>query len=144
VGVEHLLAARPVGYVDWRGSTGRVSCLMTMDRRQFLRVTAAGAVTSLSVPVVGAGARRADDRTLRALAYPELLGVLGAERVRAIGVSYREATPAERNTDALRAAIDPAALVARDFADERTVLVDGWVLSITEARQCALFSLLGR
>jgi len=117
---------------------------MTMDRRQFLRVTAAGAVTSLSVPVVAAGARRADDRTLRALAYPELLGVLGAERVRAIGVRYREATPAERNTVALRAAIDPSALVARDFADERTVLVDGWVLSITEARQCALFSLLGR
>jgi len=115
-----------------------------MDRRQFLRVTAAGAVTSLSVPVVGAGARRADDRTLRTLAYPDLLAVLGAECVHAIGVRYREATPAERDADALRAAIDPAALVARDFADERTVLVDGWVLSITEARQCALFSLLGR
>ena len=115
-----------------------------MDRRQFLRITAAGAVTGLSVRVIGVGARGADDRTLRALAYPELLAVLGAERVRAIGVGYREATPAECDADALRAAIDPAALVARDFADERTVLVDGWVLSVTEARQCALFSLLGR
>lgn len=114
-----------------------------MDRRQFLRVTAVGAATGLSVPVIGVGARGADDRTLRALAYPDLLGVLGAERVHAIGVRYREATPAERDADALRAAIDPAALVARDFADSRTVLVDGWVLSITEARQCALFSLLG-
>ena len=133
---------------------------MAMDRRQFLRVTAAGAVTGLSVPVIGASARGADDRTLRALAYPNLLGVLGAERVHAIGVSYREATPAERDADALRTAIaiartaegvggeharlDSGALVARDFADERTVLVDGWVLSVTEARQCALFSLLGR
>ena len=133
---------------------------MAMDRRQFLRITAAGAVTGLSVPVVGAGARGGDDRTLRALVYPDLLGVLGAERVHAIGVTYREATPAERDADALRMAIaiartpegaggeharlDSRALVARDFADERTVLVDGWVLSVTEARQCALFSLLGR
>ena len=133
---------------------------MAMDRRQFLRVTAIGAVTGLSVPVVGAAARGAGDRTLRALAYPDLLAVLGAERVHAIGVSYREATPAERDADALRTAIaiartpegaggeharlDSRALVARDFADERTVLVDGWVLSVTEARQCALFSLLGR
>ena len=98
---------------------------MAMDRRQFLRVTAVGAVTGLSVPVIGVGAR-------------------GAERVHAIGVRYREATPAERDAAALRAAIGPAALVARDFADSRTVLVDGWVLSVTEARQCALFSLLGR
>ena len=133
---------------------------MAMDRRQFLRVTAAGAVTGLSVPVISAGARGADDRALRALAYPELLGVLGAERVHAIGVSYRDATPTERDVSALRTAIaiartperaggeharlDSGALVARDFADERTVLVEGWLLSVTEARQCALFSLLGR
>ena len=117
---------------------------MAMDRRQFLRITAAGAVTGLSVPVIVVGARGADDPTPPALAYPDQHGVLGAERVRTIGARYREATPAERDADALRAAIDPAALVARDFADERTVLVDGWVLSVTEARQCALFSLLGR
>jgi hypothetical protein len=42
------------------------------------------------------------------------------------------------------ARLDSRALVARDFADGHTVLVDGWVLSVTEARQCALFSLLGR
>ncbi len=28
-----------------------------------------------------------------------------------------------------------------DFKANRTVVVDGWVLSATEARQCALFSL---
>jgi hypothetical protein len=32
---------------------------------------------------------------------------------------------------------------ARDFADDRTVVVDGWVLSRTEARLCALTALLG-
>ncbi len=133
---------------------------MTMDRRQFLRVTAAGAVSGLFVPLIGASAADPDDRALGALTYPELLAVLGPERVRALGARYREAAPAERDADALRAAIalpstpdrtkrdharlDPAVLVTRDFAEERTVLVDGWVLSITEARQCALFSLLRR
>jgi hypothetical protein len=31
--------------------------------------------------------------------------------------------------------------VQRDFAAGRTVMLDGWVLAVTEARQCALFSL---
>ena len=35
-----------------------------------------------------------------------------------------------------------AELVADDFARGPVVLVQGWVLSATEARQCALFSLL--
>jgi len=35
-----------------------------------------------------------------------------------------------------------AAMVRRDFETGRTVLVNGWVLAATEARQCALFSLL--
>jgi len=35
-----------------------------------------------------------------------------------------------------------AATVRRDFETGRTVLVNGWVLAATEARQCALFSLL--
>jgi hypothetical protein len=133
---------------------------MAMDRRQFLRLTAAGAMTGLSVPLIGVSDTGAELRALRALAYPDLLAVLGAEHVRAIGVRYREATPAERDADALRAVIatsrkpvrtggkperlDPATLVALDFAEDRTVHVDGWVLSITEARQCALFSLLDR
>jgi hypothetical protein len=31
--------------------------------------------------------------------------------------------------------------IQADFAADRTVMLDGWVLSVTEARQCALFSL---
>jgi hypothetical protein len=65
--------------------------------------------------------------------------------------------PAERDAEALRAAIlaaprasrlgetprvPVAELVRSDFAEGRTVVVHGWVLSVTEARQCALFSLL--
>lgn len=31
--------------------------------------------------------------------------------------------------------------IADDYSQENTVMVDGWILSRTEARQCALFSL---
>jgi hypothetical protein len=81
--------------------------------------------------------------------------MLGADRVRQLGAHYRASTPSESTADALRAALaggrgirlpfvaDKSTddQVRDDFAAGRTVLVDGWVLSVTEARQCALYSL---
>lgn len=32
--------------------------------------------------------------------------------------------------------------VQSDFAQNKTIVVNGWILSVTEARQCALFSLI--
>lgn len=32
--------------------------------------------------------------------------------------------------------------IADDFENDQTVLVDGWILSVTEARQCGLYSLI--
>ena len=32
--------------------------------------------------------------------------------------------------------------IADDFANDETVLIDGWILSLTEARQCGLYSLI--
>jgi len=32
--------------------------------------------------------------------------------------------------------------IADDFENHQTVLVDGWILSVTEARQCGLYSLI--
>ena len=124
-----------------------------MDRRSFLRIAAAvpltGALAVACAP--GAGFDTA------ALAHPELLDALGAAQVRSIGARYRDAVPKERDADALRGAIldarplparifganiSVADLVRDDFAAGRTVVVDGWVLAATEARQCALYSLL--
>ena len=34
------------------------------------------------------------------------------------------------------------AQIADDFKNDRIVLVDGWLLSVTEARQCGLYSML--
>ena len=118
---------------------------MNLDRRRFLQVTALGVIAALAEP---ACADRND-----AIDRPELLDLLGPERVRALGNHYRAATPTENSSEALRAAISerPASRfqltssrstqIRDDFAMGRTVLVDGWVLSVTEARQAALFSL---
>ena len=126
---------------------------MTIDRRRFLQLTAAGALAGLT-----GGACASDEAgDTRAVAEPALLGMLGADRVRELGVRYRQTVPEEDREAALRGAITDggqrglrfpwtsrpsiARQVRDDFAEGRTVLVNGWVLSATEARQCALFSL---
>jgi hypothetical protein len=94
---------------------------------------------------------------LAILATPQLPGVLHDEQVvRDLGRRYRMEVPAEDDVRALTQAImarqyttSPLPLrarvsdqVRRDFADGTTVSLNGWILSVTEARQCALFSLL--
>ena len=122
---------------------------MAMDRRQFLQCTTAGMLASLTAT--------ACDGDARSLARPELLDMLGPGRARALGARYRQMVPSENDAAALRAAITRGAAsaprrlgilppsvadqVRDDFAEGRTVVVHGWVLSVTEARQCALFSL---
>jgi hypothetical protein len=124
-----------------------------MNRRQFLRLTGATAI-AIGSSRCSAG----PEYDTRSLAQPELLITLGAGPVRAIGARYRSLTPGEQHADALRAAIlasrpmrarllpasslPIAGLVRADFEKGRTVILDGWILSMTEARQCALFSLL--
>jgi hypothetical protein len=80
--------------------------------------------------------------------------MLGPERAREIGTRYRATVPRE-NTATLREAISSSQhrqfpwirsrsieeQIRDDFAAGRTVVVNGWVLSETEARQCALYSL---
>lgn len=91
------------------------------------------------------------------LARPALLSMLGGpEPVGALGRRYRAAHPEEDSREVLVAAlhegIDPgpsSALRARlerqvraDFAAGHTVQLEGWVLAVTEARQCALYSIM--
>jgi hypothetical protein len=122
---------------------------MALDRRRFLQLAALGVVAPATLLACGRGS----DRTA-AIDHPELLSMLGPDRVREIGAHYRAATPSESTADALRSAISNGHRlriplfggslddqIHDDFADGRTVLVDGWVLSVTEARQCALNSL---
>lgn len=123
-----------------------------MKRREFIGIAAAGAA-GFVLPVTVARAEAFSEP----LAHPRLLEILRDEQiVRHLGARYRERVPAERSEPALRAALardlpaaSPLALgdcadeqVQRDFAQGRTVTLNGWILSVTEARQCALYSLL--
>ena len=124
---------------------------MTLDRRGFLQLTAAGMVASLT----NSACARDTGEDAQALAQPALVEMLGAERAREIGTQYRAAVPKENTAAALRAAISISQhqrspwigrrsieeQIRDDFAAGRTVVVAGWVLSETEARQCALYSL---
>ncbi|HZF73375.1 MAG TPA: hypothetical protein VEZ51_08080 [Gemmatimonadaceae bacterium] len=123
---------------------------MTVDRRRFLQLATLG-IAGVADSACGRGDSRGD----AALARPQLLAMLGPERVRQLGAHYRAARPSEGSADALRTAISNGHRiripllgigslddqVRDDFAAGRTVRVDGWVLSVTEARQAALFSL---
>ena len=123
---------------------------MTLDRRRFLQLSALSIVAT-----VADSACASSDRAETPPDGPQLLAMLGPDRVRQLGAHYRASTPNENSTETLRAAlssghrlripfIKSASLDDRirdDFAAGRTVVVDGWVLAVTEARQAALFSL---
>ncbi|MFO7588644.1 MAG: hypothetical protein R6X22_11290 [Gemmatimonadota bacterium] len=124
-----------------------------LTRRHFLGLSAGIAVAGL-VPLTGCGAAPDGDETL---GRPETLSRLADDAtLRSIGRSYRTETPTESDAESLRALLldgspesaDWSGLERRlreriraDFDSDRTVLVDGWLLSVTEARQAAFFSL---
>ena len=124
-----------------------------MDRRQFIGIAGGGVALALTASGCDAGA----SYDTLVLARTDLVAALGADTVRTIGESYRAMTPGERDAESLREAIiasrpwtahvpglrqpSPAELVQHDFDRGRTVVVQGWILSATEARQCALYSL---
>jgi hypothetical protein len=123
---------------------------MTLDRRRFLQLSVAGMVAS----VTSSACTRDSGEDAQTVAEPALLEMLGPERAREIGTQYRAAVPKENTTAALRAAISRSQnsfpwirrrliddQIRDDFAAGRTIVLSGWVLSETEARQCALYSL---
>jgi hypothetical protein len=140
---------------------------MTLDRRRFLGAAAAGA----ALTIIGGRAGGNDALDAATVAHPRLLAALGANTVREIGHAYRADVPAESTPEVLETALrsrgmtiqsghygqgvrhlrylTPASAmtseehVRADFAAGRVVVVRGWILSVTEARECALFSLLG-
>ncbi len=124
-----------------------------MDRRQFLEI---GGTSALALPLAGSIAWIGSSPR-PALGRPAMLSrVADQSLTRDLGRQYRRAFPEEDSTAALTEILMrstagedgsdlPARLqarVQRDFAGGRTLVLDGWVLARTEARQCALFSLL--
>jgi hypothetical protein len=122
-----------------------------MKRRNFIMLSASGAAA------LGAGywyLNYYEPPYPVFLAEPGALAQLWDEAtIREVGAAYRRQVPAEASEAVLVSRLagapdgappDVAALrsaIQRDFAVGRTVLLDGWVLAVTEARQCALFSI---
>ena|ERR1700748_1196619 len=110
-----------------------------VQRRSFIIYTVVGAITMTT----GCG-RRTDPRAA-ALETPDFLShICDAPTIRQLGAAYRAQTPAEASRETLIQLLQPgvtAQNVQADYAKGDIVTLKGWVLSRTEARQCALFSL---
>ena len=99
-----------------------------MKRRKFilLSVAATGAITFPAACKPGKP-------------MPEMLSSLTDKKtLREIGHEYLKQYPAEKNQ--LQDLIVPQN-VQSDFSKGNIVVIKGWVLSVTEARQCALLTL---
>jgi hypothetical protein len=113
--------------------------LLHMNRSTFIFLTLAG---TASVVLPSSGCRHEPDP----LAHPDFLShVCDAATIARIGEAYRKQAPEEAQKDKLigllQAGVDPRRIRA-EYAAGNTVILKGWVLSLTEARQCALYSLL--
>ena len=129
-----------------------------MNRRTFVWLSAASAA-SLYIPLSGCNGRYTLSN--KVVAQPQFLAhICDAKTLRAIGTAYKRQVPGEESdkklarlvlTDssghAIAESTDSNKLEAllnqkiqQDFEAGHTIIVNGWVLSQTEARQCALFS----
>ena len=125
-----------------------------MDRRSFLQISAVSAV-AISLPMV-----HCKPKTNDLLEFPGTLSSICDEKtIRDIGQAYLQKFPGENksfrlqklllegqeskgnadNADAIAAMLEKK--IKDDFRTSQTIILKGWVLSLTEARQCALFSL---
>ena len=119
-----------------------------MKRRKFIGILAIGALLlGLISWFFGIKGKR---RATYAYEPHVLSNICTREKIVEIGQKYR-AISSENNKDnlvQLLAFEDQADVkqyfeqrIRQDFEKNDTVLIDGWLLSITEARQCALLSL---
>lgn len=125
-----------------------------MDRRVFLKLSSFGAA-AIGLSLQGC----ADGEAATALSKPTFFSRFADQQtIHNAGADYLKSIPSENSKSklldllkegvdalakddaAIQAAIDKK--VQHDFDKGDTIISDGWVLSITEARQCALFSLL--
>jgi len=121
-----------------------------VKRRTFLLLTSAGAIATIT-PFCN---RRATPSTPSPLNTPDFLATLCDSRtIRKIGTAYRKTTTNENREDRLTGLLS-AGLdqkkdttdqlnneIKADFAAGRILTLEGWVISLTEARQCALYSI---
>lgn len=122
-----------------------------MKRKQFLLWGAAG-IAAVAVPTYWYYFTDADYDP--ALARPEALSLIWEDAaIRDIGKKYRALPTGESrqrslvnllklpDADSKSLAAKMGQRISEDFEKGETAIVDGWMLSKTEARQCALYSI---
>ena len=126
-----------------------------MERRAFVRLSAYTALV-LTLPLAEGCSSGSKEM---AVAQPLLLShLIDVKGIKEAGIAYRNTHKAEDNQqklaelllggndinslnrDEIQTSLDKQ--VTADFKSGKTLMVKGWVLSLTEARQCALFSIL--
>ena len=123
-----------------------------MNRKKFIIISTIG-VAALAIPIyyqfLGQNIKS------NPLIYPQLLSQIWHEdTIKLIGSNYLRQVPKENNKQILKnlilANISSSnsdlekvieSQIKEDFETENNVMVNGWVLSMTEIRQCALYSL---
>lgn len=121
-----------------------------MKRRKFLLLSLPG----LAISLVAVWLYKIKTSVKRDLTPSDLTGICDKNTLLKIGNAYRIKT-GENNREYLEELLlDDSELrdselriflnnkVTEDFDKGNTILIEGWLLSVTEARQCALFSLL--
>lgn len=109
-----------------------------MKRRKFIVLTTAGAIAS-TLPFCHFS------KNPTTLSQPLFLSTItDIKTLNQIGNAYRKQTTAEADESTLTKLLSTTAIsdahIQQDFASGQTLTINGWILSITEARQCALLS----
>jgi hypothetical protein len=127
-----------------------------MQRRKFIQLSAIG---SAAIGITGIGCTHRHPAFFNILVKPvQLSQICDSKTIREIGMAYRLQTVSEGDADKLVALLsadstgNPVSLASdnlfiqtlinqktkQDFETANTVIVNGWILAVTEARQCAL------
>jgi len=127
-----------------------------MRRRDFIQLSAF-ATAAISLPLLHSCSPSAGEQ---AMSQPIFLSRLFDENtIKEAGKAYLQKTPSENDDDKLVQLLADNSSIANstdeqaihqylnekieyDFETGKTVLVKGWVLAVTEARQCGLYSLV--
>jgi hypothetical protein len=130
-----------------------------MNRRVFV----VGIFGSSAAVILGYwGCQRGETNKSETLLFPQFLSTIMDENtIQKIGLTYRDAHSNENSEQELKTLILSRVenisisrsetedtirkflekKIQHDFKNDHTVIVDGWILSKTEVRQCALFTL---
>ena len=128
-----------------------------MKRREFIGLSAY-TMTSISLFSIGTGC--ADKKINKLIAEPGLLShITDKKNILEIGEGYLQQFPNEKNESVLENLLmengslpkseDAGSIHSyfdsrsrKDFENGNTIIVGGWILARTEARQCALLQLM--